>query len=108
MPVPLEGVDPDGDSVSLVGLEIDNAPRKGSITFDGSSIVYTAASGEQTRGTDTLSCVFEDEFGRHGPGEVRNGIAATPSYLLQTTPSPHERDALPAPTLLTPVPTHDI
>ncbi|HEY9564006.1 MAG TPA: Ig-like domain-containing protein [Nocardioides sp.] len=108
MPVPLEGVDPDGDSVSLVGLDIENAPRKGSITFDGSSIVYTAASGEQNRGTDTLSYVVEDEFGRQGTGEVRIGIAAPPSNNLPPIAITDERDVRPGRVLAVPVTANDI
>ncbi|QIX25402.1 fibronectin type III domain-containing protein [Nocardioides sp. JQ2195] len=108
LPVPLEGVDPDGDSVSLVGLDIENAPGKGSVSFDGSSITYTAAAGEQNRGTDTFAYVVEDEFGLRSTGEVRIGIAAAPVNNLPPIAITDERDVRPGRGLTVPVTVNDI
>ena len=59
IPVPTDGIDPEGDSVSLVGLA--SGPVLGTATVEGSTIVYTA-SGSSV-GTDTFSYAVADRFG---------------------------------------------
>lgn len=69
--VPLDGIDSDGDSVALVGLE--QAPTKGSVIAGASWLSYTPSEG--STGTDTFTYVVEDRFGATATATVRVGIA---------------------------------
>ncbi len=71
MPIPLDGIDPDGDSVSLVQLE--TPPTKGSAKVTANSIEYTATAGAS--GTDVFTYVVEDRLGARATGTVMVGIA---------------------------------
>ncbi|GAA4760510.1 Ig-like domain-containing protein [Citricoccus nitrophenolicus] len=71
MPIPLNGIDPDGDSVSLVQLE--TPPTKGSAKVTANSIEYTATAG--STGTDVFTYVVEDRLGARSTGTVMVGIA---------------------------------
>ncbi|TFD41928.1 tandem-95 repeat protein [Cryobacterium sp. TMT2-10] len=72
IPIPLSGIDPDGDSVQLVGQETN--PEKGSVTIRGAdSIEYTA--GEYSAGTDTFTYSVVDALGARAVGSVRVGIS---------------------------------
>lgn len=106
--VPLEGVDPDGDSVALAGLDIENPPRKGSVTIDGDTMTYRAAGGEENRGTDSFSYVVEDEFGQQASGEVQIGVAAPPSNNLAPIAQADRRRVRPGRVLAVPVTANDI
>ncbi|WP_308468274.1 Ig-like domain-containing protein [Rathayibacter soli] len=76
IPIPLNGIDPDGDSVKLVGQESN--PAKGAVTAIGPDwIDYTA--GDYSTGLDTFSYGVVDALGAHASGTVRIGIAAAPS-----------------------------
>lgn len=69
--VPLAGIDPDGDSVRVVG--VGEAPTKGRIVEVGTGhLVYEAY--EET-GTDSFTYVVEDRFGARGTADLRVGIA---------------------------------
>lgn len=78
IPVPLAGVDPDGDSVWLVGT--DQQPTKGTAVVHDSWLEYTPAQG--TSGTDVFTYVVEDRRGARGTARVRVGIAP-PASLNQ-------------------------
>lgn len=69
--IPLDGIDPDGDSVTLVGL--DQTPGKGTATVRAAAIDYAAPAGAS--GTDTFSYVVEDRLGARATGTVSVGIA---------------------------------
>ena len=71
IPVPTDGIDPEGDSVSLVGLA--SGPVLGTATVEGSTIVYTA-SGSSV-GTDTFSYAVADRFGATSTASIRVGVA---------------------------------
>lgn len=72
IPVLLTGVDPDGDSVTLTG--IDKAPSLGTVTATGRDwIEYTATSG--VAGTDVFTYAVQDQFGARSVADVRFGIA---------------------------------
>ncbi len=77
--IPTAGIDPDGDSVVLVGIGFRNgepdAPRKGRIVGDPGvdSFVYEA-SADQT-GTDSFSYEVIDSTGAVAVGKVRVGVA---------------------------------
>ncbi|HEY5224183.1 MAG TPA: Ig-like domain-containing protein [Microbacteriaceae bacterium] len=75
IPIPLAGIDPDGDSVKLVGQESN--PAKGAVTAIGPDwIDYTA--GDYSTGLDAFSYGVVDALGAHASGTVRIGIAAIP------------------------------
>lgn len=69
--VPLGGIDPDGDSVTLV--QLGGAPKLGSAKVKGSSIEYTASN--TASGTDVFSYVVEDRLGARATGTVMVGVA---------------------------------
>ncbi|WP_417216808.1 Ig-like domain-containing protein [Arthrobacter sp.] len=69
--VPLGGIDPDGDSVTLV--QLGSAPKLGSAKVKGSSIEYTAS--KSASGTDVFSYVVEDRLGARATGTVMVGVA---------------------------------
>jgi hypothetical protein len=72
IPIPLSGIDPDGDSVQLVGQETN--PNKGSVTSGGpDSLDYTA--GDYSTGTDTFTYSVVDALGARAAGTVRVGIS---------------------------------
>ncbi len=72
IPIPLSGIDPDGDSVQLVGQETN--PEKGSVTVTSvDSLDYTA--GDYSAGTDTFSYSVVDALGARAVGTVRVGIS---------------------------------
>jgi hypothetical protein len=76
IPIPLGGIDPDGDSVKLVGQ--DTNPNKGAVTSVGTdSIQYQA--GEYSTGLDTFNYTVVDALGARASGTVRVGIAAASS-----------------------------
>ncbi|WP_368496421.1 Ig-like domain-containing protein [Herbiconiux sp. A18JL235] len=72
IPIPLGGIDPDGDSVQLLG--VDRAPGKGAVTATGPDwIDYTA--GDYSSATDELGYTVVDRLGARATGTVRVGIA---------------------------------
>ncbi len=71
IPVPLDGIDPDGDSVRLIGQ--DSAPTKGRITEVGESwLVYEAYPS--SIGTDTFTYKVRDKLGATATATVLVGI----------------------------------
>jgi len=71
--VPLDGVDPDGDSVSLLGVGTN--PEKGSVTSVGTDSIEYQANGTSA-GTDTFTYTVVDGLGARASGKVRIGISA--------------------------------
>jgi hypothetical protein len=70
--VPLSGIDPDGDTVQLLGQA--TSPQKGSVTSVGpDSITYKA--GDYSAGTDSFTYTVIDSLGARATGTVRVGIA---------------------------------
>ena len=73
IPVPLSGIDPDGDTVQLLGQETN--PEKGSvISVASDSITYRA--GDYSSGTDEFQYAVIDALGARATGTVRIGISA--------------------------------
>lgn len=70
--VPLTGIDPDGDSVQLLGL--DSAPEKGAVTEVGTDVIAYEAGG-YSAGTDTFTYAVMDSLGARATGKVRIGIS---------------------------------
>ncbi|MFL0411092.1 Ig-like domain-containing protein [Microbacterium paludicola] len=69
--VPLDAIDPDGDSVELVGLA--SAAKQGVATPGATSIAYKAHAG--AAGLDTFTYTVRDTQGAEATGTVRIGIA---------------------------------
>ena len=72
IPVPLGGVDPDGDSVQLLGQE-SNPDRGAVVARGGDWLEYQA--GEYSAGTDTFRYEVVDSLGARATGSIRVGIA---------------------------------
>lgn len=70
--IPLNGIDPDGDSVQLVGVASN--PDKGSVA-DVSSDSLTYEAGDYSAGTDEFTYTVVDALGARATGTVRVGIA---------------------------------
>ncbi|MFV0374642.1 MAG: Ig-like domain-containing protein [Microbacterium sp.] len=76
VPVPLDGIDEDGDSVELVGLA--SAPSKGRVdVVDGDTFTYTAFDG--STGVDTFTYRVRDRLGKEATATVQVGIAPAES-----------------------------
>lgn len=84
IPVPLTGIDPDGDSVTLVGVQ--SATTKGVVDTGSAWLEYTPA--EDASGTDSFSYIVEDRFGKQTSARVRVGVAppSTLNQIPSTTP----------------------
>ncbi|MCB0963086.1 MAG: tandem-95 repeat protein [Acidimicrobiales bacterium] len=77
IPVPLVGLDPDGDTVSIVGVTTDGAPRKGSVEVTGEGFLYRADKGSS--GADSFTFRVEDPAGEPATGRVSLVIAPVPT-----------------------------
>ena len=75
IPVTLDGIDPDGDSVSLTGL--DSSPQQGSATVKSTWIDYTP--NQNASGTDSFTYTVIDRQGARASARVRVAISAAPS-----------------------------
>ncbi len=69
--IPLDGIDTDGDSVELLGL--DSNPKKGLVTVEQDYLVYEAF--EDANGVDTFTYKVRDNLGKEGLATVHVGIA---------------------------------
>jgi hypothetical protein len=75
IPVPLVGIDSDGDGITLLGVA--SAGTKGRVTTVGADYLeYEALPGES--GTDAFSYAVEDWTGQRAVATVRVGIALRP------------------------------
>lgn len=70
--IPLTGIDPDGDSVQLLGQESN--PEKGAVTQVGADYIEYEA-GSYSAGTDEFSYTVIDALGARATGKVRVGIS---------------------------------
>lgn len=73
--VPLNGIDPDGDSVLLAG--ITEAAKKGTVRATGGQLEYSAPAS--TSGTDSFAYAVADRFGAQASATVQVGIAPPPA-----------------------------
>jgi hypothetical protein len=75
VPIPLTGVDPDGDLAGFSGLV--TPPSRGAIVQTGADlVVYRPDAG--TTGPDAFTYGLTDGFGKSGVGTVAIGVAAPP------------------------------
>lgn len=76
IPVPLVGIDDDGDGVTLLGQA--SAPLLGRVTDVGPDWIEYQADPD-SRGTDKFTYAVEDWVGQRAVAEVRVGIAPRPT-----------------------------
>lgn len=73
IPIPATGQDPDGDSVSLVGL--DSGPQLGQImSMSLKGINYRSFPTGDSTGTDSFQYRVTDRYGQMGTGTIRVAI----------------------------------
>ncbi len=70
--IPLDGIDPDGDSVQLLGQETN--PQKGAVTEVGADF-FSYSAGDYNAGTDSFTYTVVDALGARATGTVRIGIS---------------------------------
>lgn len=103
--IPLTGIDPDGDSVVLVGLS--GAPKLGRITAVGDGWVdYEAV--RDAAGTDSFTYTVADTYGATAQGVVLVGVAAPQRANQPPVAVPDERTARPDRDLLVDVLANDV
>ncbi|MDE0545143.1 Ig-like domain-containing protein [Microbacterium sp. C7(2022)] len=81
IPVTLDGIDPDGDSVELVGIA--SAPTKGRVIEVGANSLTYEAVGDAV-GEDVFTYRVRDNLGQEATAAVRVGIA--PSLAFNQAP----------------------
>ena len=101
--VPLDGVDPDGDSVTLAGLA--SGPTKGTAAVAGDVIEYTAPSSAS--GTDAFTYALQDAAGGRGTGTIQVGIAPVGTTNAPPVVRPDRVVARPGRALAIPVLAND-
>ncbi|MFB7800202.1 Ig-like domain-containing protein [Isoptericola sp. NPDC056134] len=99
IPVPLDGIDPDGDSVQLTGLA--SGPALGRAEVVDGYVDY--AAGEDASGVDSFRYTVQDARGAVATGVVRVGVAQPPATNQppvaeddEITVRPDRRVAVPA------------
>lgn len=102
--VPLDNIDPEGDSVSLVGLA--SAPRLGTVMNEGSVLRYTAS--DDARGTDSFTYLVEDRLGKQATATVRVGVAPRAATNQSPVALPDQVQVRPATKVAVAVLSNDI
>jgi len=75
IPIPVTTMDPDGDTVTLLGIE--EPPKAGTVVEIGpDEIVYEADEG--AAGTDELTYKVADQFGAEATAKILIGVARRP------------------------------
>ncbi|MCK9792674.1 Ig-like domain-containing protein [Isoptericola sp. 4D.3] len=99
IPVPLDGIDPDGDSVQLTGLA--TGPAQGRAEVVDGYVDYEA--GKNAKGSDSFRYTVQDARGEVATGLIRVGIAQPPETNQppvaaddEVTVRPERRVAVPA------------
>ncbi|MFB2556251.1 Ig-like domain-containing protein [Herbiconiux liangxiaofengii] len=97
IPVPVTGIDPDGDSVQFLG--IDSVPEKGTVVQIGSDWIEFEA-GDYSSGTDSFSYSVIDRLGARATGTVRVGISPRLDGARNPVATPDEVRVRPGRTVL--------
>ncbi len=105
IPVALDGIDPDGDSVQLVG--IGSAPTKGRVVAVGDSWLDYEASKDGA-GTDQFTYTVQDRLGARASASVLVGIAPAASTNQPPVAVPDTVTARPGRSLAVPVLANDV
>lgn len=103
--IPTDGVDPDGDSVELIGIG-KRGPQHGSVRVEGNYLVYEAA--KKAGGTDTFAYRVRDRFGAEGEGRIRVGVAPAPTSNRAPVAVPDEITTRPGAKLEIPATINDV
>lgn len=106
--IPLDGIDPDGDSVTLVGLDTTAAgegPQLGAVRLEGDTLDYQANAIHA--GTDSFGYVVEDAFGQRATGQVRVGVVDPPPTNQPPVTTADRVEAKPGRALAVDVTTND-
>jgi hypothetical protein len=74
--VPLNGIDPDGDSVTIAGLA--TPPHLG-VVLDPTADGFVYAAAPDSAGTDTFTYVVEDAYGKQAIGTILIGVIPRPT-----------------------------
>jgi len=102
--IPLEGIDPDGDQVSLVGLA--SPPSYGIITsMSADSFGYFP--GDNTTGGDEFTYLVRDRLGAEAIGRVRIGIAPAAEMNMPPIAVTDYAESLPGGRVTVPVTLND-
>ncbi|WP_051259354.1 Ig-like domain-containing protein [Schaalia suimastitidis] len=102
--VPLEGIDREGDSVTLLGIA--TSPKLGTVETQGNRFTYTA--GPTASGTDTFTYVVEDHLGKQATGTVRVGISPPTDINQNPVALPDEVHVRPGTRVSVAVLTNDV
>lgn len=70
--IPVDGMDPDGDSVQVIGQE--SSPEKGAVIDTGLDY-FDYQAGSYSAGTDTFRYTVVDALGARSSGTIRIGIS---------------------------------
>lgn len=105
--VPLDGIDPNGDSVLLDGIG-GVAPSKGTIVKIERGFLVLEAPATVTPGTDRFTYRVKDRYGSTGEADVVVGIAAPPGQNLAPVAVTDVRHVRPGRTLAVPVTANDL
>lgn len=113
IPVPLAGIDPMGESVTLVGLTPNpnfssdpSFPQEGQVTAVGASSL-TYQSYPDGHGTDSFFYEVRNKSGLTGVGSVRVGVAPAAPIDAPPVGVPQTISAPPGRTVVVPVLAHD-
>ncbi|MEO6115417.1 MAG: Ig-like domain-containing protein [Pseudolysinimonas sp.] len=74
--VPLDGIDPDGDSVTIAGLA---TPPQLGVVLDPTANGFVYTANADSAGTDTFTYVVEDAYGKQAIGTILIGVIPRPS-----------------------------
>ncbi|MDI2097489.1 Ig-like domain-containing protein [Ruicaihuangia caeni] len=103
--IPLEGIDPDGDPVQLLGQE--TSPERGAVTAVGDSS-FTYRAGDYSAGTDEFRYTVADGLGARATGLVRVGIVPRTGALPAPVAVEDHVAVRPGRSVLVPVLENDI
>jgi hypothetical protein len=96
IPIPLTGLDPDGDSVQFLGA--DSVPDKGIVTQTGADWLEYQA-GDYSAGTDSFTYTVIDRLGARATGTIRVGISPRQDGARNPVATPDEVLVRPGKTL---------
>jgi hypothetical protein len=107
IPVPLTGIDVDGDGVALQqGLDV--YPRSGSVTEIGPDYIKYRAGADQPPGTDTFTYAVEDWAANRATASVTVGVAAPGAGATGVVARDDKAAARPGKVLEIPVLVNDV
>ncbi len=103
--VPLDGIDPDGDTVELVD-GASTGPKLGSVEVQGGYLIYTAQS--ELTGTDVFTYRVKDRFGMVGEASIQVGVVPPPAVNQLPVAVPDQVTVRPQHTVEIPVTHNDV